>query len=580
LIGATCLSGLIETGLVSVSHSSTGRAVINVNPPLLAEIITSSAEPIERKHVRTRPPQRMPAPFSAGQSVHQTRAEPWKSDAEAAIARLHARASAEATDAQKQWRLDPGPRTALNLASGLLARGAPAEQINAVLTDVHRFESSDYSQTRALAMWEARWRAWHTNDIEGSIDALAKVRSNQPDPALDALQRHLESMAGIRSSGDTGWGASLELGTPGLAAALEHISAGRSVDAIALLEGVSVSASEALLYGYALNWARLMNGELSRVIDDTACLHATALERLDPQALVLYSHLQALALLFAGRIREMQAVLRSALGTGQFAFPFVPVQLSNLTMTAILQARSGLAQAAKMTVKQAQHFGIRYSFVPFASPEWASAYIEAYQGKGGASDRLWELGLKHESLGYIAAAAMSWALGVEWNAQQLEHAERVVAHLQGNLIAPMIRFQRALATRDLDALEQSWHELSSQGRYLYAAIAAAERAKLASEQADSSGADTWRERVETVSAQLGLSIHEITRMPTRLARLSEREATIVSRVADGLSNQQIAEDLVLSVRTVENHISRILKKLELSKRNELITAWQERSPWG
>jgi DNA-binding NarL/FixJ family response regulator len=43
-------------------------------------------------------------------------------------------------------------------------------------------------------------------------------------------------------------------------------------------------------------------------------------------------------------------------------------------------------------------------------------------------------------------------------------------------------------------------------------------------------------------------------------------------VAQGLSNRQIAEELYLSERTIEKHVSKILRKLELSSRTE-IAAW-------
>ena len=43
-------------------------------------------------------------------------------------------------------------------------------------------------------------------------------------------------------------------------------------------------------------------------------------------------------------------------------------------------------------------------------------------------------------------------------------------------------------------------------------------------------------------------------------------------VARGLTNRQIAQELFLSGRTVENHVSKILRKLGLASRTE-IAAW-------
>lgn len=53
-------------------------------------------------------------------------------------------------------------------------------------------------------------------------------------------------------------------------------------------------------------------------------------------------------------------------------------------------------------------------------------------------------------------------------------------------------------------------------------------------------------------------------------RLTERETEILRLVAKGLSYRQIAERLVLSHRTVQNHVQNVLNKLQLHNRVELV----------
>jgi len=53
--------------------------------------------------------------------------------------------------------------------------------------------------------------------------------------------------------------------------------------------------------------------------------------------------------------------------------------------------------------------------------------------------------------------------------------------------------------------------------------------------------------------------------------LSPREAQLVDLAARGLTNAEIADRLVLSVRTVESHIYRAMQKLGVSDRRELPT---------
>jgi non-specific serine/threonine protein kinase len=57
-----------------------------------------------------------------------------------------------------------------------------------------------------------------------------------------------------------------------------------------------------------------------------------------------------------------------------------------------------------------------------------------------------------------------------------------------------------------------------------------------------------------------------------LVILSRREEEVAALVAKGMSNRQIASELFLSESTIENHVSKILRKLELTSRTE-IAAW-------
>lgn len=54
------------------------------------------------------------------------------------------------------------------------------------------------------------------------------------------------------------------------------------------------------------------------------------------------------------------------------------------------------------------------------------------------------------------------------------------------------------------------------------------------------------------------------------ALLSARELEILELVVNGLSNHKIAEQLEISKRTVDNHISNILKKTNVDNRVELV----------
>ncbi|GAA3208817.1 response regulator transcription factor [Nonomuraea helvata] len=73
----------------------------------------------------------------------------------------------------------------------------------------------------------------------------------------------------------------------------------------------------------------------------------------------------------------------------------------------------------------------------------------------------------------------------------------------------------------------------------------------------------------------GLVLGEYRRLAAQSApaegpRLTERETEVLRLVAKGLTYKQIAERLVLSHRTVQNHVQNTLGKLQLHNRVELV----------
>lgn len=75
----------------------------------------------------------------------------------------------------------------------------------------------------------------------------------------------------------------------------------------------------------------------------------------------------------------------------------------------------------------------------------------------------------------------------------------------------------------------------------------------------------------TLSPEAAKVLIQATR-PTKqpLVDLTEREQEVLKLVVQGLSNQQIADSLFISITTVKAHISNILSKLGVSSRAEAI----------
>ena len=60
--------------------------------------------------------------------------------------------------------------------------------------------------------------------------------------------------------------------------------------------------------------------------------------------------------------------------------------------------------------------------------------------------------------------------------------------------------------------------------------------------------------------------------------LTRREREVAALVTRGFTSRQIASELVLSERTVDNHVANILKKLSLHSREQIAARLAEQSP--
>jgi DNA-binding NarL/FixJ family response regulator len=66
-----------------------------------------------------------------------------------------------------------------------------------------------------------------------------------------------------------------------------------------------------------------------------------------------------------------------------------------------------------------------------------------------------------------------------------------------------------------------------------------------------------------------------TSVPTALAELTEREREVMTLVAAGRSNEEIAEELVITPATAKTHVSRAMGKLGVRDRAQLVVVAYE-----
>jgi DNA-binding CsgD family transcriptional regulator len=161
---------------------------------------------------------------------------------------------------------------------------------------------------------------------------------------------------------------------------------------------------------------------------------------------------------------------------------------------------------------------------------------------------------------------------------QTERLAELAETLNTPLAEAMAAHARGLADHDGDVLDDAGVRFADMG----AAGLAAEAVAHAAREHACTG-QRGKEVKSSIRAHGLASQHEI-RTPAvhsvaQPLPITAREREIANLVAAGLSNRQIADRLVVSVRTVEGHVYRIFAKLGIDDRDQLVhlvrLAWHE-----
>jgi DNA-binding NarL/FixJ family response regulator len=138
------------------------------------------------------------------------------------------------------------------------------------------------------------------------------------------------------------------------------------------------------------------------------------------------------------------------------------------------------------------------------------------------------------------------------------------------LVAAYAAHAAALAVGDAAALVAVADELADIGALVYGTEAAVQAAAAFVQMGreDSARRAVARAR-ELFTPGQGVEFPAVDGLDTVATGLTRREAQVAALAARGLSNAEIADQLVLSVRTVETHVYRAMQKRGVSDRREL-----------
>jgi DNA-binding CsgD family transcriptional regulator len=155
--------------------------------------------------------------------------------------------------------------------------------------------------------------------------------------------------------------------------------------------------------------------------------------------------------------------------------------------------------------------------------------------------------------------------GDRTSAPRLRELESIV---EGPRVGVAARFAEALRDGDAAQLASVSEEFERLGDLVAAVDAAAHAALTYRRQGLRGSALGCSTRAAALAEQCGASTSALRQAGEPLP-LTDREREIVMVIGEGLSNREIAERLILSVRTVETYVYRAMLKTGTTSRDEL-----------
>lgn len=273
--------------------------------------------------------------------------------------------------------------------------------------------------------------------------------------------------------------------------------------------------------------------------------------------------------LACGRVRSARkAVARSIDGLrDRDTSGWVYTSAITLTNACAMAGDSPAARAAAELMNDKHHPGFStYEPDRLLAEAWVEAADGSTTGAVQVARQAAKFSSDHGQWGYEALAlATAVRFGDTTVADRLAELRAVV---DGPRVAAAAHQALALANIDGDALCESSQSFEAAGDLLSAADAAAQAAQCYSahgaralEQIACARARRLQAECEgAVTPALAAALHPLP--------LTVREREIVTLAAAGLSNREIAERLVVSIRTVEGHLYRASAKLGTTERSQ------------
>ena len=579
IVAPEALEFLEERSLVRLLSSGT-RQLISVTPPILVDYFRH--EPVKaRKHRLAEQVSASGAPALLDLTHASSPAPAEHSEDRALLSRLiRERDRRDRIAAEGEWRRSPNPTTAVRYLRCLLRQTA----VESIVIEVMRGTDLSLGDAASLAEFAitcAQWQAYVKQDLDG---ALRTLREAAPDVsvyqhALEAVSVMIETeLRAVPDDFLSRLGITPDLppeveATVKTAQIVVFTVLGRFRDARTVLDSMprpllnETSFAPRLLYGISL----LGLGDHSHAMSWTERGLDEALTTFDVESARAHGAFLAFAQAISGNYTAAQDVLdRMHARVPRLPFPLL-IQLTLLSVAATAAVRRGDVASAERYAREVAKLCPNGPYRDEALV-WSRVHMLSFQGRpDDAANLAWEASgtLWNRGARFLSVLLSLLALEIVPNEERTTATIDRCRQIDDDFVAPHLRFIVARDARDPELLVEAVPALLSTGRKGIAVVAleVAEEIWIARGDADRARAAATHRR--TLLDRFGREGAYTARFRATELKLTEREAEVALLVGEGLSNPEIATRLVLSVRTVESHLHRMMRKAGVNSRQEL-----------
>ncbi|MDR1511871.1 MAG: helix-turn-helix transcriptional regulator [Propionibacteriaceae bacterium] len=574
LIDRKQIAALEDLGLLRVV-SDLSAPIVGVFPVAVAEYLLQESSVAQRSWAFRR--LRRAGVGDVAKRVQRAR-EPKADHQNASVISTHIREHwrAESGVLRAAWLADPVPARALPLLRALNYAGAPFEEHLDVTARTR--PTKDIWHARMLE-WEATDRALRLGDLAGAVAAMDEATAEMP--AFRHLFWHTKMNVTfvLDHVPDLAESATLDVIDPLAARVVKvaqvdtGIAQGRLRDALALLDASDPEAPTYLEHGSVhRGLTYLLLGRLDDAVEWSTRELGTAQKTLEPGLIQAHTFVGSFALALMGRFRDVRVLTSSALSLMGRSTIYEPFHGALITLAALAASWEGRTDFATGLADQAHNMGTMGPY-PLMVAKIAPALV--YQNTPEATRTLWEAVDDRLDRGYYTAALFIAAAAVE-REPDLDRATRVNAlaqHMQSEFMRALGRYTLAVSQSDVPILRQAVSEFADMKSHVHAARAGMRLAIVLRSQGEFKDAAHVATEMWRLLRGSTPGMRQVLHLPlVEDVDLSERESEIARLIARGSVPFEIGNDLDLSVRTVENHIASIYRKVGVNSRQQLRAA--------